>query len=142
VETPEFLRVGADGLAWDAKGKRFLRFDVARQWALVRALVTDADARVQWVFIHKNLRTLVLAWAEAMSEPVELRARAAEVMLQPQPGGLHDVHVRTACAAKDLASGCEATGPSRSWLEEPRASVPTDGGTSDDELVRALLAPP
>jgi penicillin-insensitive murein endopeptidase len=145
VDTPDFLRVGADGLAWDPKGKRFLRFDVARQWALVRALVTDAEARVQWVFIHKNLRTLVLAWAEAMSEPVELRARAAEVMLQPQPGGLHDdhVHVRTACAPEDLASGCEATGPSRSWLDDAGVTLATNGAPNDDdELVRALLAPP
>ncbi len=44
-----FLHVEADGLAWDEAGKRFLRLDVEREWLLVRELLSDDDARVQWI---------------------------------------------------------------------------------------------
>lgn len=141
VQSPGFIHVGADGLAWDDAHRRFLRFDVERQWLLVKALVEDEDARIQWVFVSRVVEAILIEWARARGEPGDTILRAAEVMLQPQPGGIHDdhVHIRTACSADELARGCEHTGPMRAWL-----TVPTtlEGGMpSTEELVLSLLRP-
>ncbi len=134
-----FLHVEPDGLAWDEAQKRFLRFDVEREWLLVRELLSDDGARVQWIFIQDNVKAILLAWAKARGEPTELLWRASQVMLQPHPGGAHDdhIHVRTACDAVELVQGCEPFGPERPWLAlpPPRAEV------TDQELVAELVAP-
>lgn len=140
VESPGFLRVGNDGLAWDEHGKRFLRFDVEREWLLVRALLEDPEARIQWVFAHENIEALLVEHALARGERPELVARAMDVMLRPRPGGLHDdhIHIRTACAPDEITAGCEPTGPVRPWIAAlDRAAPPT----SDPELLEAILAP-
>ena len=41
VDSPGFVHVGADGLAEDEARGRWLRFDVEREWLLVRALIDD-----------------------------------------------------------------------------------------------------
>jgi penicillin-insensitive murein endopeptidase len=135
-----FLHVEADGLAWDEDHKRFLRFDVEREWLLVRALLSDDEARVQWIFVNDNVKALLLAWATARGEPTDLMWRATQVMLQPNPGGPHDdhIHVRTSCDAEEVAHGCEPFGPERPWLALP--GVPTTTVT-DAELVAEILAP-
>ena len=46
-------------------GRRFLRFDVERTWLLVKSLVEDGDARVQWIFAHRNVEALLVEWARA-----------------------------------------------------------------------------
>jgi penicillin-insensitive murein DD-endopeptidase len=141
VESPGFIHVGADGLAWDDKGKRFLRFDVERTWLLVKTLVEDPDARIQWVFAHRNIEALLLQWARARGESGETMARAMDVMLEPRPGGPHDdhVHIRTACTPAELTSGCEHTGPTRPWIE----ALDRDAGdsSSDWELLDAIFRP-
>lgn len=147
VESPGFVHVGNDGLAWDDKGKRFLRFDVERQWLLVKTLVEDPEARIQWVFASRNVRALLIDWARARGEKPETIVRAMEIMLQPQPGGPHDdhVHIRTACTASEVASGCEPTGPKRAWLDAPFSNtepVVVEGATlTEDELVLGLFTP-
>lgn len=120
VASPGFVHVGDDGLAWDPDKKRFLRFDVEREWLLVKELVSDPAARVQWIFAHRRIEAMIVEWARAKDEPPELVLRAMEVMLQPNPGGPHDdhLHVRTACAPDELTTGCEPTGPKRAWLED------------------------
>ncbi|HSQ66698.1 MAG TPA: penicillin-insensitive murein endopeptidase [Polyangiaceae bacterium] len=134
-----FLHAGPDGLAWDEVHKRFLRLDVERQWLLVRALLTDETARVQWIFVHDNVKSLLLEWAEARGEPTEIVWRASQVMLQPNPGGLHDdhIHVRTACDADERVHGCEPFGPERPWLALPPPAL----AESDTELVASILSP-
>lgn len=146
VESPGFVHVGADGLAWDPKGNRFLRFDVERQWLLVKTLVEDPEARIQWVFASRNVEAMLIEWARARGEPAETIARAMEVMLQPQPGGVHDdhVHVRTACDPAELAAGCEHTGPRRPWIEAldaERAPVTDDDVALLEAIVRPLAEP-
>jgi penicillin-insensitive murein endopeptidase len=139
VESPGFIHVGPDGLAWDEKGNRFLRFDVERTWFLVKTLIEDPDARIQWVFANRNVEAILLEWARARGEPGETLARAMDVMLEPHPGGPHDdhVHVRTACTPEEVASGCEPTGPARAWFDRgaPHAEV------ADAELAVSLLRP-
>lgn len=135
-----FLHVGADGLAFDDATKRFVRFDVEREWLLVRALLLDPEARVQWFFIQENVKAMVLAWARARGEPTELLWRAGQLMLQPNPGGPHDdhIHVRTACDAAEIGSGCEPFGPERPWLV---VAPSLDATESDAALASELLSP-
>jgi penicillin-insensitive murein DD-endopeptidase len=142
VESPGFVHFGADGLAWDETHRRFLRFDVEREWLLVKALVEDPEARVQWLFSSRIVEALLLEWATARGEPAEIVWRASEVMLQPQPGGLHDdhLHARTACSEEDVAHGCETSGPLRPWLVSPPRAAP-DASESDAALAVELFTP-
>ncbi len=141
VESPGFVHVQEDGLAWDDVHHRFLRFDVERQWLLVRALVTDPDARIQWIFASRTVEAILLEWAQARGESGEVMLRAQEAMLQPVPGGVHDdhVHVRTQCSAEEIAQGCEATGPTRHWIAMDPVADAT--APSDTELALELLRP-
>jgi penicillin-insensitive murein DD-endopeptidase len=141
VESPGFIHVGPDGLAWDDKGKRFLRFDVERTWLLVKTLVEDPEARIQWVFANRNVEALLVQWARARGESGDTTLRAMEVMLEPHPGGAHDdhVHIRTACSPAEVVAGCEHTGPRRAWidaLDGSRVETPTDW-----ELLEAIIRP-
>jgi penicillin-insensitive murein endopeptidase len=140
VPSPGFIHVGADGLAWDEAHRRFLRFDVEREWLLVKSLVEDDDARIQWIFASQTVEAMLLDWARARGEPGETMLRAQEAMLQPVPGGAHDdhVHVRTQCSFEEIAQGCEPTGPVRSWIALPgRVEAPP----ADQDLALEILRP-
>ncbi len=140
VTSPGFVHFGPDGLAWDEARRRFLRFDVAREWLLVKTLVEDDDARVQWIFLNHALEPMLIDWARARGEPAETIRRAEAVLLEPHPGGVHDdhTHVRVACGAEEVAEGCEPNGPDRAWFPraDPRARPATIA-----ELVRWVSVP-
>ncbi len=137
VHSPGFISVDADGLAWDFARGRYVRFDVEREWLLIRALLTDASARVQWIFVSEVLEALILEWARARGDDPEIIWRAQQVMLLS--GGPHDdhIHVRTACTRDEIAAGCTTIGPERSWLRER----PVDAVDRDVDLVAAILRP-
>ena len=118
VDSPGVVHVGADGIAEDEAHDRFLRFDVDREWLLVRALVEDPEARVQWLFVSDVVQAMLLEWAVARGDPAETIRRARAVMLQPRPGGVHDdhIHVRTSCSLDEVVAGCDPIGPRRPWL--------------------------
>jgi penicillin-insensitive murein endopeptidase len=147
VESPGFVQVGADGLAWDAQGQRFLRLDVEREWLLVKALVEDPDARVQWLFVSRPIAAMLVEWARARGEAPETIVRAMETMQQPAPPAqAHDdhVHVRTACEPGEVALGCEPSGPERKWIaaiDAERATERAADATATIELVEAILRP-
>jgi penicillin-insensitive murein endopeptidase len=125
VESPGFVRFDADGLAWDEAHQRFLRFDVARTWLLVKSLVLDDEARIEWIFLSRPLQALLTEWALARGEDVETVLRAVRVMLQPgPPAETHDdhLHVRTGCDVAEMARGCEPTGPERPWINAANSS--------------------
>jgi penicillin-insensitive murein endopeptidase len=140
VDSPGFVHVGADGLAQDEAHGRWLRLDVEREWLLVRALVEDPDARVQWLFVSDVVQAILLEWAVARGESLETIRRAREVMLQPRPGGIHDdhIHLRVACSPAEVACGCEPIGPRRRWLTY---DLPPPGDR-DEDLALALMGPP
>lgn len=139
IESPGFVHFGADGLARDEANHRWLRFDVEREWLLVKALVEDPDARIQWIFVSDVVSAMLLEWALARGDSFETIRRAQEVMHQPHPGGVHDdhLHVRTACSPEETAAGCEPRGPRRSWLAYDMP-VPAE---DNEDLVLALLSP-
>jgi penicillin-insensitive murein DD-endopeptidase len=125
VPAPGFIKVGADGLAWAPAAKRYLRLDVPRQWLLVRSLAAHTEFRIQWIFVHRNIKALLLEWAMARNDDLKIIARAAELMQQPGGTGAHDdhMHIRTACTREELDRGCEHSGPYRAWLEDSPAEA-------------------
>jgi penicillin-insensitive murein endopeptidase len=139
VESPGFVHVGADGLARDEAHGRWLRFDVEREWLLVRALVEDPQARVQWIFVSDVVQAMLVEWALAAGDPAEVIEHAEAVMAQPNPGGVHDdhIHVRTACSPDETVAGCEPIGPRRSWLAYDLPPVED----RDEDLALALFRP-
>jgi penicillin-insensitive murein endopeptidase len=151
VTSPGFVRFDTDGLAWDEGHQRFLRFDVARTWLLVKALVEDDDARVEWIFLSRPLQGLLTEWARARGESADTILRAEHVMLQPgPPAETHDdhLHVRTGCDAAEIAQGCEPTGPVRPWIraanrrERAGAAPPSVDEPEDDEAIALELLRP
>lgn len=119
VTTSAFVHVERDGLAWDPVRSQFLRFDVEREWQLVKTLLEDPDARIQWLFASHEVKAMLLEWATARGESAELLARANDVLWQPAPPAQnHDdhLHARTACSPEEATLGCEPTGPLRSWF--------------------------
>lgn len=95
------------------------RFDLARNWALVKALVTDPEVPVQWIFIGRKLNRLLIRYAKRKREPPELIVRALRVMRQPGDASPHTdhFHVRIFCAPSDRKLGCNDRGPSR-WFKK------------------------
>ncbi|MBW2735883.1 MAG: penicillin-insensitive murein endopeptidase, partial [Deltaproteobacteria bacterium] len=95
------------------------RFDVARNWALIKALVTDPEIPVQWIFIGRKLNKLLIRYARRKREPPTLIIRALRVMRQPGDASPHTdhFHVRIFCAPSDRGLGCDDRGPSR-WFKK------------------------
>lgn len=95
-------------------------FDVARNWALVEALLTDPTIRIQWIFVFDPLRVRLLEHAERQARPRWIREYAALVMRQPGDSAPHDdhFHIRVYCSRSDRRRGCVDTGPV--WQHEKK----------------------
>jgi penicillin-insensitive murein endopeptidase len=98
-----------------------LRFDDARNWALVEAWLNDPQARVSHIFVAAPLRDRLLAHARAQGVPQALRTRAAFALMQPKGGLPHDnhFHVRIACPPSQRSTCVEFA--TREASREPRA---------------------
>jgi penicillin-insensitive murein endopeptidase len=97
-------------IAFDGQGRATSMpgaiFDDARNWQFVHALVTDPHARVTHIFVAAPLRARLLAFADRLGTPPNVRMRAAELMVQPRGSLPHDdhFHVRIGCPAR--MTGC------------------------------------
>jgi len=144
------LRFSPEGRAvrWSpARGQRApgravppYRFDVRRNWAFIRALLTDADAEVQWIFIHQGLGAFLIREAAQAGEDPALLARAAFIMHQPSDAEAHDdhMHVRLYCDAADRGLGCVDRGPVRWWKKLWKYMTPPFGRGLDSPGEDAL----
>jgi len=114
-----------------------VRLDAARNWALVEALVDDAQAEVQWIFASRGVKTVLLEWALDHGRDVELIRRALKVLHQPADAAPHDdhFHVRVYCPGGGAGAMCEDRGRRWEWLPEPAGGA-TAG---DDALMRLAL---
>jgi len=94
-----------------------VRFDARRNWAFVRALVSDPENEVQWIFTHRALAAALLHEATLQGDDPALVARASFIMKQPSDAEVHDdhMHVRLYCAPADRRLGCVDKGPVRWW---------------------------
>jgi penicillin-insensitive murein endopeptidase len=118
-------------------------FDEARNWSLVRTLLLDEQADVQWIFCSNGLKARLLRYAIRHETEPEALVRAAWVLHQPSAGRRHDdhFHVRMACTPEERASGCWDDGPIWLWQRDrlEKAPFPAGHDRSDGALVRALL---
>jgi penicillin-insensitive murein endopeptidase len=115
-------------------------FDVARNWALVRALLEETQIEVQYLFINERLKQRLLDWARAHGEDEALLDRAQALMKQPGDSAAHDdhLHVRIFCSADDRPFGCADRGPIRWWKKRYKYMPPAATRGSLDELTSAL----
>jgi len=92
-------------------------FDARRNWAFIRALLTDPDAEVQWIFVQRDLGAMLIRDAALAGEDPALLARAAFVLHQPSDADPHDdlMHIRLYCDPSDRGFGCVDRGPVRWW---------------------------
>ncbi|AUX49168.1 murein endopeptidase [Sorangium cellulosum] len=148
VRSPGFVEFGPDGLARlpEGDGERpssssevdeYVRFDVERQWLLVKSLLRSPDAPIQWLFLARWLEALVVEYARARGEDPELVWYAESVLLQPGDSTAHadHIHLRVACTPDEFLSGCLGGGPYWPWLPATPQLVPP----ADDDLAAALL---
>jgi penicillin-insensitive murein endopeptidase len=117
IPSPGFVRYGSDGLA-QVKDERYVRLDVERQWLLVKALLTSDKAQVQWLFVSRHVEALLIDYARAKGEDLQLVWRAETMLLEPADSSPHDdhLHLRIACSAEEELTGCEGGGPRWEWL--------------------------
>lgn len=101
-----------------------VRFDTPRNWLLVRSLITNPSVSVQWLFVSRSLRRMLLDFARRRETPALVR-RAEEVLAQPARSRPHNdhLHLRIACPADDVLEGCRDIGSQRSWFRDPSARV-------------------
>jgi penicillin-insensitive murein endopeptidase len=93
-----------------------MSLDLARNWELLARLVTDAEARVQFVFVSPGIRQLLLDEGRRRGASAVVLGRAARVMVRPSekhPHGNH-FHVRIYCAPADRPR-CEDRAPYWPW---------------------------
>jgi len=74
------------------------RFDVARNWRLVRALLEDRAGNVERILIAKTLQHLLLEHARSIGAPARIIERAALVMHEPTRAPPHDDHMHVRIA--------------------------------------------
>lgn len=120
--TPDLFSFAADGTN---AAEPQLVFDVPRNWALVRALLTSDAAQVQYLFISDPLKAALLAHAQDAGEPAELIARASRVLHQPTDALPHDdhFHLRIYCPEQDRLLGCMESGPRWPWVDHHDAAL-------------------
>ncbi|MBM4363921.1 MAG: penicillin-insensitive murein endopeptidase [Deltaproteobacteria bacterium] len=118
TRNPGFVAVGADALARLEGREAYVRLDLPRQWALVKALLQSPHADVQWMFASVVVEALLIDYARARGEPDELVHRAETVLIEPGDSLAHDdhIHLRIACSPDESVHGCEGGGPRWGWF--------------------------
>ena len=113
-----FLAFGDDGKGTDVT---WTRFDDARNWAFVEALLTDKQTHVRYIFISNGLRARLLAYGKEHGASKAVLTRAAFALLSPTGVDVHDdhFHIRIACP-ESMRGTC---------IEESSAR---GGGSSED----------
>ena len=118
VACPGFVSVENDSLAVNPRTRQFVRIDIDRTWQLTRALLTNNEIDLLWVFVSQDVEAMLVQHAQALGEPNWLVWRALQVLHQPRDSAPHDdhMHVRVACTAQERPAGCEGGGPFWPWF--------------------------
>jgi penicillin-insensitive murein endopeptidase len=131
VRLPHFVAFGADGR--QRGDSDAARFDDARNWDFVEALLNDKKAAVRYLFISNALRARLLRYAAAKGAPKELITRAAAAMMSPAHAETHDdhFHVRISCPTPMRGTCVEesvARGPASAADSDLGVAVIESGG--------------
>lgn len=139
----EMIRFGPDGVSRPGITPRRY-FDVARNWALVKALLEDPEVQVQYLFIYAPLERRLLDYARAQGEPIDLLQRAEAILHQPSDSAPHDdhLHVRIYCPPSDRVFGCIDHGPLRWWKKAYKYLSPRRLADLLPRIAAALSAQP
>ena len=107
------------GVRWASPDEAPRRLDLRRNWEFVKALLSDSEVAVQWLFISKGIKRRLLRYARSKGAAPALVARAELVMHQPGDASPHrdHGHIRVFCAIDDRDQGCIDRGPPR-WLKK------------------------
>lgn len=119
-EPGRLIRVRRDKTA-RADGE-VLTFDVARNWKLVEALLTDEEADVNIILVDARIRRWLLAHARSIGVADELYRHASRVLLRPRRGDhphRNHFHVRVYCPESD--ERCRDFNGLWDWVERARA---------------------
>jgi penicillin-insensitive murein endopeptidase len=118
VRNPGFVNIAADGLARLEGTNTFVRLDVPREWLLVKELLASKDVDVEWMFCSREVEALLIDYARARGEPMDMVWRAETVLWEPGDSLAHDdhIHLRIACTEDESVLGCEGGGPRWEWL--------------------------
>ncbi len=126
LKNPGFFPLGADGIVPfpdDVYGV----IDLPRQWLLLKTLLQDPEADVQFLFMSRELEARIIEYALARETDLELIWHAQTVMLQPGDSLPHadHVHMRIACKPEESVQGCTGGGPHWPWFESfPELTAP------------------
>jgi penicillin-insensitive murein endopeptidase len=144
VPSPGFIRISSDGLAEVYETKQYLRLDIPRQWLLVKTFLQSPVASVQFMFVSRDVEALLIEYALARGEPLDLIWHAETVMLEPSDSATHDdhLHLRIACSPDEAVNGCEGGGPYWEWLPEQPVLAPLDATTLAEIAADDPLAAP
>jgi penicillin-insensitive murein endopeptidase len=93
-----------------------LRFDDARNWELVSRLVSDPDARVQYIFVARAIKNRLMREAVRRKASAQTIERAESVLVEPARGNPHrsHFHLRIYCAPNDRPM-CRDVAPFWAW---------------------------
>lgn len=130
------------GVESETRGGGIQLFDDARNWHLVRTLLLDEEAQVQWIFVSRGLKARLLRYAAAHEPNPEALFRAAWALHQPRRGNPHadHFHVRIACGATQRALDCRDRGPMWSWWRDAHLKRDRYAPLDDMGLLQQLLA--
>jgi penicillin-insensitive murein endopeptidase len=145
LDNSHFVHLGSDGLG-RAPNRRatngdlraeYVRLDVARQWRLIKNLLSSTQIEVQWLFASSAVEALLIQHALATDDDPELIWRAQNVILEPADSLPHDdhLHLRVACSPEAGVQGCEGGGVYWKWLPSPQLLAASDALADSDALV-------
>ncbi len=112
-------------------------FDLARNWALVRALITDDVATVSAIFVSRRIKVWLINYAVEAGESPELIHLARHTLAVPRHVQAHDdhMHVRVNCGDDDGKAGrcrndqAPSRGKGRKWHRRLRCPwIPREPG--------------
>lgn len=108
--------IGPDGAALPT-----LVFDDDANWRLIRALIVNRTAEVQYAFVLDDLKQRLLEHAAAIGDDPAIIAAAAVLLRQPVDSAPHDdhFHVRILCSTADRERGCLDAGD-LAWRKKDR----------------------
>jgi penicillin-insensitive murein endopeptidase len=139
LASPGFVAFGADGLAAVPSTRRFVRFDVERNWHLVKALLLSSRTPVQRLYASHELEALMIDYARARGEDADLVWHAEMVLAEPGDSAPHDdhFHLRVACTREQTIGGCDGGGPYWEWLPALPELEAMEAEVAAEELILA-----